>query len=145
MSDYPLTLLYDSSCPVCKLEMDNLRERDTLHKLNFVDASAADFDADKYGVSLAEAMRVIHGIKPDGTVVTGVETIHLAYRAVGLGWLTAASNLPLLKPVFSWAYEHVAKNRHWVSKVFADTILRIAARRAEKRSHACKEGKCTIK
>ena len=145
MSDYPLTLLYDASCPVCKLEMDNLRERDQLNKLNFVDASAPGFDAGKYGVNLTEVMRVIHGIKPDGTVVTGVETIHLAYRAAGLGWLTAASNLPILKPICNWAYEQLAKNRHRVSEVFADVIIRIAARRAEKRSRACKEGKCTIK
>lgn len=145
MSDYPLTLLYDASCPVCKLEMDNLRERDQLNKLNFVDASAPGFDAAKYGVNLAEVMRVIHGIKPDGTVVTGVEVIHLSYRAAGLGWLTAASNWPLLKPICNWGYEHFAKNRHWVSEVFASAIIRIAARRAEKRSRACKDGRCNIK
>ncbi|MBC3919713.1 DUF393 domain-containing protein [Undibacterium sp. CY18W] len=145
MSDYPLTLLYDESCPICKLEMDNLRERDHLNRLLFVDASAPGFDAGKYGVTLSEIMRVIHGVRPDGSIVTGVETIHLAYKAAGLGWLTAAINFPLLKPICNWAYVHFASNRHHVSEILADVIIRIAAKRAEKRSRACKAGKCTLK
>ncbi|MFZ6767589.1 thiol-disulfide oxidoreductase DCC family protein [Undibacterium sp. Di26W] len=145
MNDYPLTLLYDASCPLCNLEMANLRERDHLNRLIFIDASAPGFDASKYGLTLREIMRAIHGIRPDGSIVTGVETIHLAYKAAGLGWLTAAMNLPLLKPVCNWVYRHFASNRHHVSAILADAIIRIAAKRAEKRTRACKSGQCTFK
>ncbi|MCH8620796.1 DUF393 domain-containing protein [Undibacterium sp. TS12] len=145
MTDYPLTLLYDATCPVCKLEMDNLKARDLDHQLLFVDASAPDFDAGKYACTQAEVMRVLHGIKPDGSIVKGVEVIRLAYRAAGLGWITAVTGIPLLKPLFDWAYQHFALNRHHISVVFADLIIHIAAKRVEKRSRACKNGYCTIK
>ncbi|MEQ1806344.1 MAG: DCC1-like thiol-disulfide oxidoreductase family protein [Burkholderiaceae bacterium] len=38
-SIYPLTLLYDATCPVCALEMDHLRSRNAAGQLVFVDRS----------------------------------------------------------------------------------------------------------
>ena len=37
--NFPLTLLYDGACPVCNLEMDNLKARNTAGLLKFVDIS----------------------------------------------------------------------------------------------------------
>ncbi|MFZ6657627.1 thiol-disulfide oxidoreductase DCC family protein [Undibacterium sp. TJN19] len=145
MTNYPLTLLYDESCPVCKLEMDNLKARNTRGLLKFIDASASDFDASPYGISQKEMMRVIYAVKPDGSLVHSTEAIRLAYAAVGLGWLTSASGWPVLKPVFDWAYLRLANNRHLLSDKLSGLILLIAAKRAERRSRACKDGACPIK
>ena len=60
MSLYPLTLLYDADCPVCSLEMDNLRARDAEGRLVFVDIAAPGFDAGRHGF--------LDGVLNDGLV-----------------------------------------------------------------------------
>lgn len=145
MSNYPLTLLYDGSCPICQLQMLTLTKRDRNRQLRFIDASFPEFDAGKYGLTLAEIMLHIHGIKPDGSVVKGIEVMNLAYRATGLGWLTAASSIPAFKPLFDWGYARVANNRYRLSERLSGLIFHLAARRAENRHHACKNGACVRK
>jgi predicted DCC family thiol-disulfide oxidoreductase YuxK len=96
MSDYfPLTLLYDGTCPLCNLEMDNLKARNTAGLLKFVDISAPLFDPAPYGATLAEMNGLIHAVLPDGCLVIGVEVFRMAYNAVGLGHLTAPTGWPV--------------------------------------------------
>ncbi len=144
MTTYPLTLLYEEACPLCKLEVDNLKARNTRGLLLFVDVSAPDFDPAPYGVPLSDMLEAIHAVKADGTMVKGVEVFRLAYGAVGLGWLTSPTGLPLLKPLFDRAYVHLARNRHWLSDKFAWLLSGIAAKRAEQRSRQCRDGQCEI-
>jgi predicted DCC family thiol-disulfide oxidoreductase YuxK len=142
MQTYPLTLLYDEACPLCKLEVDNLKARNTAGLLRFVDISAPDFDPTPFRVPLDEMLAVMHAVRSDGTVVRGVEVFRLAYRAVGLGWITSPTGWPLLKPLFDRAYVQLARHRYGVSSKLAWLLFGIAARRAERRSRACKEGVC---
>ena len=148
-NSYPLTLLYDESCPLCKLEIDNLRARDTRDLLRFIDVSADDFDDARYHASKKEMMEIIHAVRVDGSIVKGVEVFRLAYGAVGLGWITAPTNFPLLKPLFDWAYIRVARNRYRLSNRFSGMLFKIAADRAAKRalknSQTCKDGRCELK
>jgi predicted DCC family thiol-disulfide oxidoreductase YuxK len=158
MNNYPLTLLYDESCPLCKLEMDNLKARnrcatqgDSQGKplLQFIDVSAADFDDSAYPASRQEMMDIIHALRPDGSVVKGVEVFRLAYGAVGLGWLTAPTKLPVIKALCDWIYPHIARNRYRLSSRFSGVLYKIAAdrtaKRAMKNSQHCKNGVCAIK
>jgi predicted DCC family thiol-disulfide oxidoreductase YuxK len=148
-NNYPLTLLYDESCPLCKLEIDNLRARNTQDLLRFIDVSAPDFDDSSYLASKKDMMEIIHALRPDGCMVKGVEVFRLAYDAVGLGWITAPTNVPILKPFFDWAYVHVARNRYRLSNRFSGVLFKIAADRAAKRalknSRGCQDGVCATK
>lgn len=54
-SVYPLTLLDDAACPVCALEMDHLRSRNTAGRLVFVNIAAPGFDAAAFGACAARA------------------------------------------------------------------------------------------
>ena len=45
MTNYPLTLLYDGTCPVCVLEMDNLKARNAEGQLRFINIATPEFDA----------------------------------------------------------------------------------------------------
>lgn len=145
MSNYPLTLLYDESCPLCKLEIDNLRARNEKNLLRFVDISGKDFDPRTYGIPQAELMRIIHAIKPDNSIVTGVAVFRLAYEAIGLGWIIAPTGWPLLKPLFDWLYLRFADNRYRLSNRVTGYLFEVAARRAEKRSRRCKNDQCEVK
>lgn len=150
MNTYPLTIYYDESCPLCKLEIDNLKARNNKELLQFIDVSTTDFSDDDAPASQTEMMEIIHARKVDGTVVSGVEVFRLAYGAVGLGWLTAPTKLPLIKPFCDWLYPHIARNRYLLSNRFSGVLFKIAkdraicreAKRAAQQSKACHDGQC---
>ncbi len=110
LDTYPLTLFFDAQCPVCRREMDSLRERDDAHRLRFEDVRAADFVVPA-GTTLVSMLGAIHGRTADGRLVVGVETLRLAYRAVGLGWLIAPTAWPLLRAPSERAYLWFARHR----------------------------------
>lgn len=140
MKNYPLTLLYDSACPICKSEMDALRERDAQQgRLRFIDIAAPGFDAAPYGATLAQLNAVIHGVTPDGRVLSGVEVLRLAYAAVGLGWLLRPTGWPVLKPLFDRGYAVFARHRYGFSAVFAPLIEQVVAQRTARRMRRCRD------
>jgi predicted DCC family thiol-disulfide oxidoreductase YuxK len=140
---YPLTLLYDGACPICRIEMDRLAEHDALKRLVFVDIAAPGFEASRWGASLEEMRRLIHAVLPDGTLVSGVEVFRLAYGAIGQGLLFAPTALPVLSPLFERAYAVFARNRYAVSALLSPILARIEASRAARRTAgACANGVC---
>lgn len=110
LDTYPLTLFFDAQCPVCRREMDSLRERDDAHRLRFEDVRAAAFVVPA-GTTLDSMLDAIHGRTAGGRLVVGVETLRLAYRAVGLGWLIAPTAWPLLRAPSERAYLWFARHR----------------------------------
>lgn len=145
---YPLTLLYDGACPVCRLEMDRLAERDALRRLVFVDIAAPGFDLAAYTpdrtVTTDDLNRLIHAVRPDGSLVAGVEVFRLAYGAIGRGAWFAPTALPLVSPLAERAYAAFARNRYAVSALLGPILLRIEAARAARRSAACARGACDL-
>lgn len=143
---YPLTLLYDGACPMCRLEMDRLRERDGLRRLAFVDVSAPGFDASIYTAEATaqDMLELIHAVGPDGRLAVGVDALRLAYEAVGLGALWLPAQLPLLRPGLDAAYALLARNRYAVSQWLMPLLVRIEARRATRRTSACAAGSCEV-
>jgi len=121
-SDYPLKIFYDASCPVCALEMDHLRTRDTAGRLELVDMSAPGFDAACHGFSAADLDAAIHAVRPDGSVVRGMPVLRLAYAAAGLGWLLRPTGVGPLRPAFDAAYRFFARNRKAISRTLAPAI-----------------------
>ncbi len=142
---YPLTLLYDADCPVCSLEMDHLRERCADGRLSFVDISQPGFDAARYGVTWAALDAEIHAVRPDGSVVKGVEVLRLAYEAAGLGWVMRPTGWAPLRPVCDLGYRVFARHRRRLSALAAPLIAAVRARRARRVAEAmraCRAGAC---
>lgn len=112
-----LTLLYDGGCPLCLREVSVLRTRDRRRHgasplLAFVDIDAPEYDPAAHGgISYREAMGRIHGLRADGTVLRDVAVFREAYRLVGLGWLYAPTDWPLLRPLVDGAYGQWARWR----------------------------------
>lgn len=131
--DFPLTVFYDAACPVCALEMDALRRRDGCRRLQLVDTSAPGFDAGAYGFAADDLDAVIHAVRPDGSVVRGMDVLRLAYGAGGFGWLVQATRLPLLKGACDVGYRLFARHRHRLSRAVAP-FIRAAQARALRRS-----------
>jgi len=144
-SDYPLTLFYDGACPLCVLEMEHLMARNALRRLVFVNIAAPGFDAATQAggqATLAQMCALIHGLRPDGTLLVGVQVLRLAYEAVGLGALVAPLGLTALQPLAGRAYAVFARNRLGLSRLLRPLIHEMAARRPMQRAAACANGTC---
>ena len=142
---YPLTLFYDAGCPVCALEMDHLRARNTEGRLAFVDISAPGFDPAPLGTTLAAMDAELHGRSASGDMLRGVQVLRLAYEAVGLGWVVRPIGWPLLQGVSQAAYLLFARHRRRISRLAAPLIGYVRARRARQmaaRMRACASGAC---
>lgn len=112
MSRWRVKVLFDGACPLCRREAGLWRRLDGGRgRIALEDISAPDFDPSRYGLTRDEVLNEIHGILPSGEVVRGMETIRRAYQALGLGWLTAPTAWPGLKPVFDSGYHWFSRNR----------------------------------
>jgi predicted DCC family thiol-disulfide oxidoreductase YuxK len=146
-TSFPLTLLYDAACPVCSLEMDHLRERCSDGRLLFIDITAPGFDAAAWGVTQAELMARIHGVRPDGTHLIGLAALREAYAAAGLGHWLAATGWRGFTPWADAAYERFARHRQPISRAMAPLIAALRewrARRTLRRMAACRDGACSL-
>lgn len=110
-AEFPaLTLLYDGCCPLCLREVELLGRKDRQRhgeclKLAFVDIDQPEYNPDSYaGISYREAMGRIHAIDASGAVLRDVEVFRRAYELIGLGWLYAPTQWPLLRPMANLAY-----------------------------------------
>jgi predicted DCC family thiol-disulfide oxidoreductase YuxK len=118
VSGVPFTLYFDGDCPFCVREVRWLARRDRRNALRLVDISAGDFDPEAHGGTAESFMAQIHGRRGDGTLLTGMAVFREAYAAVGLGWLTAPTGWPLLRPLFDLAYRLFARNRIRLGSLF---------------------------
>ena len=129
--DWKLKLLFDGGCPFCVMEARWLQRRDKNGQLNFEDISRPDFDASRYGLTPSQVMGAMHGVLPDGRIITKVAVFREAYQLVGLGWLLAPTGWPLLRTIAGWGYELFARYRVPLGRWFG--------------GRRCESGVCAVK
>lgn len=131
MVEAPFRILVDGECPLCRRE-GNLLQRLDKGRGNLIieDIASPGFDAARYGTTFDAVMGSIHGVLPDGRLVTGMEVFRRAYSLVGWGWLLAPTGWAPLKPAFDAFYRWFARNR-----------MRLTFRKAD----ACATGRCAVK
>jgi len=114
---YPLTIYYDGACPMCRSEMETLKETDIHHKLILVDCSDSNLSLPESCPVTREAMMErIHAIDANGQWIKSTEVFAAAYAASGYQKLAALWANQTLTPLLSRLYPWVADNRHWLSK-----------------------------
>jgi predicted DCC family thiol-disulfide oxidoreductase YuxK len=118
MTAQPFTLLFDSECPFCKLEVEWLQRRDRRGLLHAIDIAAADFDAGRFGLTKERVHARLHGITADGTVIEGMPAIRAAWRAAGLGWVMAPTGWPVLRWLCDLGYLVFARYRVPLGRLF---------------------------
>jgi predicted DCC family thiol-disulfide oxidoreductase YuxK len=116
VNETPVRLLIDGECPLCKREGDMLMRLDKGRgNLVLEDIASPGFDAGRYGLAFDDVMARIHGVLPDGRVISGMEVFRRAYRAVGWGWLLAPTAWPVVRPLADRFYVWFARNRLWLT------------------------------
>jgi len=123
-----LTLYYDGQCPLCQAEIHFLQSRNGEGKLDFVDVTAANFEANAHHISCEAAMAQIHGLLANGQLLVGVPVFAQAYQLAGLPVLAWLLSRPWLQPLLGPAYVLFAKHRHTLSKHFGPSLLRFSKR-----------------
>lgn len=127
-SDDALKLLWDGGCPLCVREVNFLRRRCARYELSpliFVDVDSLDYSPEENGgISYTEAMGKIAAIRHDGTVLIGIDAFKEAYERIGLGYVYALTNVPLIKKVADFAYDFWAKRRlSWTGRLPIDELV----------------------
>ena len=108
-------LLYDGACPLCSREVLNLHRRRP-EAIEAVDISAGGFDAAAFGLDLEEVNAALYGIRPDGSVTVGMDSLREGYRLAGLGWLIGWTGRWPARPAFDAFYRRFARNRMRISR-----------------------------
>lgn len=112
------TLLYDSECPFCRLEVEWLQRRDRNGRLGAVDIAAEGFDASQFGLTKEAVHARLHGVNADGEVIEGMAAIRAAWRAAGLGWVMAPTGWPVLRWFADLGYVVFARYRVPLGRLF---------------------------
>jgi predicted DCC family thiol-disulfide oxidoreductase YuxK len=104
---WKVKLLYDGACPLCLREVNFLSRRDAGRGLVvFIDIAADDYDpAENGGIDFETAMGRIHAITADGTILKNVAVFHYVYTVLGMGWVYAATQWPIVGPIVDKIYE----------------------------------------
>ena len=104
---WQIKLLYDGECPLCVREVNFLRKRDAGRgRVTFVDIADDDYTPEAHGdVDFETAMGRIHAVLHDGTVIKNVEVFRRVYEILGMGWIYAATKLPVIGWIVDTLYE----------------------------------------
>tara|TARA_Y100001968_G_scaffold155193_1_gene141734 strand:- start:332 stop:724 length:393 start_codon:yes stop_codon:yes gene_type:complete len=112
MNSVELTIFFDGGCPLCKREVDFLQSKNQKGYLSFIDINSSEFSLNsKYEITYKQAMKRIHALKRDGSVIKDINVFQEAYSLIGLGWIYAPTKLPILDKVFDFIYGFWAKYR----------------------------------
>ena len=116
MTEERFQLLYDGACPVCRREVLWLHRRRP-QAIGAVDTSAEDFDAASFGLSAEQVDAALYGIRPDGSVTVGMDSLREGYRLAGLGWLITWTGWWPARPLFDAFYRSFARNRMRIGRL----------------------------
>jgi len=146
-----LTIWYDASCPLCRIEMHALLRHAPDGSIALVDCSPPAFhDAavDAAGFTRAGLMRLIHARDAGGNWLRGVAVFERAYRLAGMNGVARAFGHPWLRPAWDRVYPWVARHRMALSRLGLNAlygwVIERAARRAARRAKACAAGRCEV-
>ncbi|MEM7263437.1 MAG: DUF393 domain-containing protein [Planctomycetota bacterium] len=114
MNDGRFEVFYDGNCPLCRREIRFLQKRDRRNAIEYTDIAAPKFDPASVGVDLDTLMARIHGRRPDGELVTGVDVFRELYSAIGWHKIVAVTRWPILRNVLNVGYVAFAKLRPYL-------------------------------
>ena len=146
---FPLTIYYDASCPLCRKEMQTLRDHDVHARLELVDCSPPNFfdpQVQAAGFQPKDLMALIHARDAAGRWFIGVDVFVLAYRAVGIEAIAGLWSNRRLRPLWDRAYPWIARHRMMLSSLGVTRafgwLVAWSARRALARSQVCHDDVC---
>lgn len=116
MANPQLTVFFDGACPLCSREIAHYRRRDREGRLRLVDIAAPSFDAAAEGVDGEQVKRSLHVRRPDGTLITGLDSFIAIWDALGLHTAARLARLPGVHLVLRAGYRVFAAVRPYLPR-----------------------------
>jgi predicted DCC family thiol-disulfide oxidoreductase YuxK len=104
-------MLFDGQCLLCSREAAALRRADHHGHIAFEDITASAFNPQQYGLTIKQVLGAMHAIRPDGSVLRGIDALAALYDAVGWTWLARRLRWRLTRPLAHLAYRVFAAIR----------------------------------
>lgn len=117
-----LTIFYDSQCPLCSAEINQLRLLDLNDRLRFEDLHAPDFMKRFPYIDPVHANRILHGQLENGQMIFGLDVTCRAWAAVGKHRWLAILRWPVIRWIADLCYLFFARYRHVISRFVASGI-----------------------
>jgi len=109
-------LFYDGACPICRREVLWLHRRSP-QAIEAVDTSLESFDAARFGLTAEQVDAALYGLRPDGSLTVGMDSLREGYRLAGLGWLIGWTAWRPARPLFDAFYRAFARNRMRIGRL----------------------------
>ena len=110
-----LTVFYDGSCPLCMREMQSLRRYDREQRLSLVDLRDRERLRHWPQIDRDAAMAILHAVRDDGSLVTGLDVTAEAWSLVGRHRWLKILRLPGIRVLADVAYRGFARHRYRLS------------------------------
>ena len=111
-------VLYDGSCPLCALEIQQYQKITPNAPIHWVDVSSPEFTP-PLGQTKASLMQRFHVIKPNGELISGAAAfVHIWEKLPGWRRLAAIAKLPGAINVMEFGYVKFLKIRPKVQSLF---------------------------
>ncbi|GIU51452.1 MULTISPECIES: thiol-disulfide oxidoreductase DCC family protein [Shewanella] len=127
-----LRIFYDSACPLCSNEMQQLKKHDRLHKIELADLNQEGFEQKYPHIDLAVANSILHAETNTGEILRGLDVTAKAWALTGKHKWIQLLRLPCIKPFADVAYRGFAKNRYKISYLLTG-------------QQRCETGSCNLK
>lgn len=115
LTQAPLVLVYDDSCPLCRAVADSIRRRDRDGRVELVPAGRAADLLDRHGLAAEESRREVHLFLPDGRTLRGIDVVAPVVAALPRwSWLA-----PLLRV---WPFSHLLVGAWLLAKQFRHQV-----------------------
>ncbi|HXG13269.1 MAG TPA: DUF393 domain-containing protein [Gemmataceae bacterium] len=99
-----LKVFYDGHCHLCSREMGYFHRR-AAARIDFIDYTAPEFDAQAEGLDPAALDRSLHVKLADGQLRLGIDAVIELWKVVpGYGWLARLADHPVLRPLLRLGY-----------------------------------------
>ncbi|MEQ8314924.1 MAG: DUF393 domain-containing protein [Gammaproteobacteria bacterium] len=134
---YPLTLFFDSACPLCAIEMRQLQQLDKDGNLRFEDILAPGFAERFPHIDPVKADRILHAEYADGQLIYGLDVTQQSWAAVNRKRWLAVLRWPVIRWLADIAYGIFARNRYTISYWLTGTRRCEPCASAQKSDSSC--------
>jgi len=110
-----LTIFYDSQCPLCLAEMQQLKAYDHAGRLNFVNLNTDNFSQHYPHIDQNHANRILHGQLETGEILLGLDVTYRAWSLVGKHKWLALLRWPIIRHLADGVYLLFARYRYSIS------------------------------
>ena len=112
-----LTIFYDSYCPLCSAEINQLKAYDRNNQLSFEDIHDVDFVQRYPYIDKVEANKILHGQLSNGDMIYGLDVTCMAWTTVGKHRWLAILRWPVIRWFSDRAYLFFARHRNTISSL----------------------------